>query len=104
MPQITREYKFIVEHPRLIREIERCLKSWYANQSTDFPMFSSESTKEEIKEERASTHRENIRSLKQSIISVYPEFGDNKHHLLDYGRIQGILYFTLERELDIIAE
>lgn len=104
MPKITREYKLVVEHPRIIRNIDTGLKTWYTRQSNEFPMFTSDQKKEEIQEQRDTNHREAITELKRSVMSVYPEFANNKHKLTDSGRMGQVYYFTLERELDIIAE
>ena len=104
MPQIKRNYKIIAEHPRIIKDIERCLMTWGLTHSENFPMFSSDADKERIKSEREELHQENILNLKQDILSVYPEFSDPRWRLSDYGRQNSVPHFTIVRTIEIMTE
>lgn len=104
MPVIKREYKLLVEDPRITQCIDNALISWSEYNSDEFKRRTPEDEKERIREMRKTRHQNNRQGLLDAIRSRYPEFADGKHEFMNYGRIQGLHYIILERKIEVIME
>ncbi len=104
MNPIKRTYDIIVESPDMVETLDKALHAHMSYTSDRYGFFVSDNEKEQIKAERFEVYKEYHKELIDKIRSMYPEFCDDNHKLVNFGRKNGIRYITIERKITFLVD